>query len=240
MRILYVFPHPDDESFGPAVGIAAQVRQGHDVFLLTLTKGGATKARHALGLSVEQMGELRHKEMLDVEKVLGLAGMTVLDLPDSGLKELDPRQIERPIAGHIKKIRPDVVVTYAVHGISGFHDHLVGHAAVKRVFSELKEEGEVPLKRMAFYTIPEKAAEKASANGWHHLNGSKEDEIDCVIEAAEEDRERALSALDCYVSYQETIQKSGIRDMLGTNAAFEFYRENFTPPIADMCEGLPA
>jgi len=35
MKILYVFPHPDDESFGPARAIAAQVRAGHEVFLLT-------------------------------------------------------------------------------------------------------------------------------------------------------------------------------------------------------------
>ncbi len=36
MRILYIFPHPDDESFGPARAMAAQRRQGHDVYLLTL------------------------------------------------------------------------------------------------------------------------------------------------------------------------------------------------------------
>jgi LmbE family N-acetylglucosaminyl deacetylase len=35
MDILYVYPHPDDESFGPALAIARQVREGHRVFLLT-------------------------------------------------------------------------------------------------------------------------------------------------------------------------------------------------------------
>ena len=39
MRILYVFPHPDDESFGPARAMATQRRQGHEVYLLTLTGG---------------------------------------------------------------------------------------------------------------------------------------------------------------------------------------------------------
>ena len=240
MRILYIFPHPDDESFGPARGIAAQVRQGHEVRLLTLTKGGATKVRHTLGLSVEAMGEVRHKEMLEVERTLGLAGMTVLNLPDSGLKEMDPREIEHPIAEHIERVRPDVVVTYAVHGISGFHDHLVGHAAVKRVFAEMKADGASYLKRLAFYTISEEEAQNASASGWHHLNGSKEDEIDCIIATTPEDKERALAALDCYVTYQETIKKSGIRDSFDTNVSYEFYREDFTPPVADICEGLSA
>ena len=69
MKILYIFPHPDDESFGPAHLMSKQRRDGHDVYLLTLTKGGATKQRHKYGYSIEEMGEIRYKEMLDVEKV---------------------------------------------------------------------------------------------------------------------------------------------------------------------------
>jgi len=128
MKILYIFPHPDDESFGPAPAMSAQLRQGHEVYLLTLTKGEATKQRHKLGVDKEEMGHIRYKEMLCVEKTLGLSGMTVLDLPDSELKHLDPFEIEKSIESHIHKIKPDVIVTYAVHGISGFHDHLVSHA----------------------------------------------------------------------------------------------------------------
>jgi LmbE family N-acetylglucosaminyl deacetylase len=130
MNILYIYPHPDDESFGPAAVMAKHRRLGHDVHLLTLTKGGATKVRHDLGLSIAEMGEVRHKEMLDVEKTLGLSGMRVLDLPDSGLKEMDPRIIEKIVAEEIMRVRPNVLVSYPVHGISGFHDHLVAHAVV--------------------------------------------------------------------------------------------------------------
>ena len=45
MTILYVYPHPDDESFGPAGVMHKQRRDGHAVHLLTLTRGGATKQR---------------------------------------------------------------------------------------------------------------------------------------------------------------------------------------------------
>ena len=45
MKFLYIFPHPDDESFGPTAGMFLQLEQGHEVHLLTLTKGGATKER---------------------------------------------------------------------------------------------------------------------------------------------------------------------------------------------------
>lgn len=140
MTLLYVFPHPDDESFGPAPAIARQRRQGHNVCLLTLTRGGATKERHRYGYTVEQMGEVRHREMQAVAEVLDLTDLTVCDLPDSGLKHMDPRKIENVIRHHLATIQPDVLITYPVHGISGFHDHLVSHAVVKRLFCELRDE----------------------------------------------------------------------------------------------------
>ncbi|PIT92498.1 MAG: hypothetical protein COU08_02200 [Candidatus Harrisonbacteria bacterium CG10_big_fil_rev_8_21_14_0_10_42_17] len=39
-KFLYIFPHPDDESFGPAQAIAKHIEEGDEVHLLTLTKGG--------------------------------------------------------------------------------------------------------------------------------------------------------------------------------------------------------
>ncbi|MEX0944328.1 MAG: PIG-L family deacetylase [Balneolaceae bacterium] len=82
MKILYIFPHPDDESFGPAPAISAQIRKGNEVCLLTLTKGEATKQRFRLGLNKKEMGEVRVKEMYCVKKTLGLSGMSILNLPD--------------------------------------------------------------------------------------------------------------------------------------------------------------
>ena len=234
MRVLYVFAHPDDESFGPARAMSKQRRQGHEVYLLTLTRGGATRQRFKHGLSVQEMGAVRYKEMQDVAKVLDLSGMTVLDLADSGLKELDPREIERVISDEIERLRPQVVVTDAVHGISGFHDHLVAHAVVKRTFVELRERASY-LKRLAFYTIPEEAAAQGEL---FHLSGSKAKEIDCVFAVDEVDIENARRALDCYVTYQETIEKSGIRRDIPRQAMYEIYQEDHDPPLGDLFGGL--
>jgi LmbE family N-acetylglucosaminyl deacetylase len=235
MKILYVFPHPDDESFGPAGAISKQRRQGHEVHLLTLTRGGATKQRHKYGLSVEEMGAVRYKEMLGVAKVLDLSSMKVLDLPDSGLKEMDPREIEKVIAEEVEATRPEVVVTYAVHGISGFHDHIVAHAAVKRVYVSLRDTGSY-LKRLALYTATE---EEAAASEHFHLSASTSEEIDCVIEVDAVDSETANRALDCYTTYLDTIDASGIRDYLDKPVVFEIYRENHHPPLSDLFENLP-
>jgi hypothetical protein len=38
MKILYIFPHPDDESFGVAHVMSKQLREGNEVYLLTLLR----------------------------------------------------------------------------------------------------------------------------------------------------------------------------------------------------------
>ncbi len=233
MNILYIFPHPDDESFGPAPAMAAQKRQGDEVYLLTLTKGEATKQRHRLDVSKAQMGAIRFNEMQCVEKVLDLDGMTVLDLPDSVLKEMDPREIEKPIKEHIENIQPTILVTYAVHGVSGFEDHLVQHAVVKRLFCEMKEKVDY-LKRLAFFTVyQEKEAESK-----FDLKSSKKEEIDCWVEANDEDMQKFYEALDCYETYQQVIEESGVKDVVTKQIPFEFFQEDFDPPVGNLAEGI--
>ena len=237
MRILYVFPHPDDESFGPARAISAQVRAGHVVSWLTLTRGGATKERFKLGYTVDQMGDVRHAEMREMARVLGLADLMVLDFPDSELKELDPRVLEEVICDHVEAVRPDVLVTYPVHGISGFHDHLITHAVVKRVFVELRESGATCPKRLALSTLTEEQANRGS--GVHRLSGSTDREIDCLVTVEDKDMDAFQDALDCYVTYREMIERTGVRESLDPIAAFEFFQESFSPPVADLCDQIP-
>lgn len=236
MRILYIFPHPDDESFGVAHTMNAQLRAGHDVHLLTLTKGGATRQRHRFGYSVEEMGEVRYKEMLEVSKVLALTEMVVLDLPDSGLKEMDPRDIESIVTEHIERVKPDVVVTYAVYGVSGFHDHLVTHAVVKRVFVELRERHPY-LKRLAFQVLSE--TDVPTEPFVYPIQGSKPEEIDCRLELDDIDVEKARQALDCYVSFQAVLEKTGIKAKVHKNPVFEFFQEDFDPNVTDLFASLP-
>ncbi|MFC1651040.1 PIG-L deacetylase family protein [Candidatus Latescibacterota bacterium] len=234
MKILYIFPHPDDESFGPAAAIHSQIENGHSVYLLTLTKGGATKQRHKLGLTVEEMGEIRYLEMLEVQKVLGLSGMTVLDFPDSGLKEIDPRNIENAVRKHVEELRPDIIVSYPVHGISGFHDHIITHSAVKRVFHELRDSGAEYPRRLAFFTLPDSGEPAWTSSGLPRMKLTEEELIDCIIPLSDADILAMKNALSCYPTYKETIEKSGVIETIGTKIYFEIYGEEFSPPLEDL------
>ncbi len=232
-RILYIFPHPDDESFGPARAMAAQRRQGHDVYLLTLTRGEATKVRHKFGWTLEQMGDARYREMLDVSRTLGLTDMRVLNLPDGGLKELDPWTIEQAIGDEILRVQPHVVVTFPIHGISGFHDHIVTHSAVTRVFLELRGADHRWLQRLAFFTL----AVAPPQFPWH-VNVTAAAEIDCIVQATDADMECFHQALDCYVTYADVIADTGIHQVFDRDVHFELFREDHKPPLGDLCDGV--
>ncbi len=239
LKIMYIFPHPDDESFGPAAIIPTQIKNKYEVHLLTLTRGGATKQRFKLNKSIEEMGEIRYKEMLKVKETLGLTGMEVLDLTDSGLKELDPRIIENIVKEKIKELKPNIIVSYPVHGVSGFHDHLVMHAVIKRVFLELKDEGADYLKRLAMLTVPEKGGSPFTENGFR-LKNSEEEVIDCIRILNDDEIENMKKSLSCYETYKSTIKESGVIEKIGDKIYFEFFGEDFMPPVADITENLPS
>lgn len=234
MKALYIYPHPDDESFGPASIMAKQRREGHEIFLLTLTKGGATKQRFKYNYSIEEMGDVRYREMKEVAKVLDLNDMTVLDFPDSGLKDMNPIELENIITNHIQKIQPDVVVSYNVDGISGFQDHLVTHAVVKRTFCALKAKGSEYPKRFAMYTL----RDTGDMGGDFHLKTSGDKEIDCKIIPGEEDKQKAIGALKCYKTYLEVIEKTKVMDHAGQPEYFEFFQENYEPYATDVFQDL--
>jgi len=236
-RILYVYPHPDDESFGPAAVMYDQIREGHEVYLLTLTRGGATKQRFKLNISEVEMGEIRFREMLKVKETLKLNGMLVLDLPDSGLPEMDPREIEKIVKDHIQKIKPDIIVSYPVHGVSGFPDHLVVHAVVKRVFLELKDSGCDYLKRLAFNTVEDKGFSPWQGDMFV-LKQSPPEYIDCIVKLDKDMKQALKDSLSCYETYQSTIAESGVVEKIGDEIPFEFFNENFDPPLNKLTDKL--
>ncbi len=234
-RILYVFPHPDDESFGPGPAIAQQRRFGHEGHLLTLTRGEATSQRDKFGYSKAEMGEVRFQEMQAVARVLDLTDLTVLDFTDGDLAELSPLVLEDAVANHVRSVQPHVVATYAVHGISGHPDHLAVHAVVKRVFCQLRDDGMGNLRRLAFFTL----REQGEPGRPKHLKGSRLEAIDCIVQPGPEDMALGRKALDCYETYEAVIREQKPLEQVREGVFFEFFQEQFSPPLNDLLGDLP-
>jgi hypothetical protein len=108
---------------------------------------------------------------------------------------------------------------------------------VKRAYVELRERAPY-LKRLAFWTI--RAEEATEASELFHLTGSKAEDIDVVVRVEEVDVENQRRALDCYVTYRETIEKAGARRNIPREAVFEIYQEVHDPPLESLLDGWTA
>jgi hypothetical protein len=106
---------------------------------------------------------------------------------------------------------------------------------VKRAYVELRERAPY-LKRLGFWTI--RAEKAAGASELFHLTGSKAEDIDVVMTVDEIDVEKQRQALDCYVTYVETIERAGARRNIPREAVFELYQEAYEPPLGSLVEGL--
>ena len=101
---------------------------------------------------------------------------------------------------------------------------------VKRAYVELRERAPY-LKRLAFWTITEQGTDQSEL---FHLTGSKAEDIDVVMTVDEVDVEKQRRALDCYVTYQETIKQAGVRRNIPREAVFEIYQAEHAPSLKSL------
>jgi len=128
-RLLAVLAHPDDESLGVGGTLARCVAEGVEVFLVTATRGEAGRFRgHRRGEGPhpgpDALAGIREAELRAAAEVLGLREVTVLGYPDQRLDGAEPREAIGRIAAEVRRIRPDVVVTFGPDGAYGHPDHI--------------------------------------------------------------------------------------------------------------------
>jgi LmbE family N-acetylglucosaminyl deacetylase len=128
-RLLAILAHPDDESLGLGGILARYASEGVETFVVTATLGQSGRFR---GLRPDDprhpgrvaLAEIRERELRAAAAVLGVRDLSVLDYLDQQLDRVDPREIVRRLAGHIRRIRPQVVVTFGPDGAYGHPDHI--------------------------------------------------------------------------------------------------------------------
>lgn len=237
MKIMYIFPHPDDESFGPAGAIDKQIKEGNEVILLTLTKGGATKVRHQLGLSIKEMGAVRVEEMQKVQKTLGISEMTILDYQDGGLAKVNPLKLELEIRKWLQQYEPDVVITYPVHGGSGHHDHIALHHIIKRLYFE-KADSLHFWKRLAYFTVIDTGLPMFLEGGIPRVTWSKKEDIMVTEKLNGANIAKMKEALLCYDTYQEMVKTTNVIDRIGDTTYFELEHETHPKMLSSITQSI--
>lgn len=130
LRLLAILAHPDDESLGVGGILATYAAEGIETFVLTATRGQAGRYRGVReGEGPEHPGRAalarqREAELRAAAAVLGVRELTLLDYEDGALDQVAPVAAVRRIAREIRRIRPQVVVTFAPDGGYGHPDHI--------------------------------------------------------------------------------------------------------------------
>ena len=104
-RVLCVVAHPDDMEYGGSAAVAEWTARGVEVSYLLLTAGEAG----IRDMDPAECGPLRAAEQREACDVVGVSGLTILDLPD-GLVEHSLETRAR-IAHEIRRVRPDAIIT---------------------------------------------------------------------------------------------------------------------------------
>lgn len=143
--MLAVVAHPDDETFGMGGTLALYARRGVDVHVVCATRGevgGAPPDRKGFS----SVGAMREEELRCAAGALGLAGVHFLGYRDSGMAgspdNTHPQafaaaplaDVAREIARHIRRLRPQVVVTFDPIGGYGHPDHIAANRGTAEGF----------------------------------------------------------------------------------------------------------
>lgn len=125
LKLLAVFPHPDDETLGMGSTLARYAAEGVQVYLVCATRGErGWIASEGPNPGLEELGRIREAELRCAAEQLGIHEVSFLEYSDSDVDQADPEEIIGKLVGHIRRIKPQVVVTFAPDGAYGHPDHI--------------------------------------------------------------------------------------------------------------------
>lgn len=160
--LLTVLAHPDDETFGTGGTLAYYARKDVDVYLVCATRGEVGEVEPKMLEGYASIGELREYELRCAAKHLGLKEVFFLDFRDSGMEgspdnhhpqalaAADIDSVAAKVAYYIRKLHPQVVITFDPVGGYMHPDHIAIHNATVRAFHASGDENQYPSDLPAF------------------------------------------------------------------------------------------
>ena len=216
-RVLAIFAHPDDESFGPGGTLAKFAAAGAEISLLTATRGEGSTLGLADAGGPDALGELREEELSCAVRTLGIQSVEILGYPDTLLNEVPPEELSARFADAIRHARPDLVLTFGPGGITGNPDHI---AATEAVVLAVRDFEPGPPELWQWVIQEEVAAELRRISGAPFVGAAPKD-ITTVVDISEySDRQRM--AIDCHKS-QSMPMPAVLRERLQIQRGSEFF-----------------
>lgn len=125
MKLLAVFAHPDDESMGMGGTLAKYSAEGVETHLVCASRGeGGWSGPEEQDPGPQRVGEIRTKELENAAAILGMKSLSFLGYRDGEVDRAVPVEIIGKIVTHIRRIQPQVIVTFPPDGGYGHPDHI--------------------------------------------------------------------------------------------------------------------
>ena len=135
LTLATVLAHPDDETFGTGGTLIRYAREGVLVHSLCLTEGekGWAGVDDKI-IPRDLVGPTRARELAEAGRRMDLASVTCLRYPDGGLADVNGDWVVRDIVRWLRRVRPDVVITWGPDGGYGHPDHIAaGELALRAI-----------------------------------------------------------------------------------------------------------
>lgn len=193
-RLLAIFAHPDDEAFRCGGSLALLAQQGVQVHVLTFTRGQAGSCGQPPVCTRENLGVVRTAELQCSCRALGLEPPLVLDYEDGRLAEVAQEEGVAQITSRIQSIRPQVLLTWPLHGLSGHPDHIAVSQWTSTAYQQAVEAGIDDLAALYHLAVPDSIARELGMKQLHTL---PDEDVTLTVDV-ERVWEQKIAAIDCH------------------------------------------
>ena len=210
--VVVAVAHPDDESIAMGATLARLTRDGVAVHVLVMTAGEA--ALDHVGIHLPDLAQRRRDEVAAATDVLGVAGLTVLGLPDGGLAQ-HAEQMEAAIGAALTEHGARCVVSL------WRHDPHPDHQAVGRAAVAAAARAGAGAAEFALWTT-------------HWTDPAEVRDEVVLVDAGEQAALLKQQALTCYVSQREPLVE-GLDPILPADVLtwpHEYVVRPSSPPVA--------
>ena len=192
-----VLAHPDDESVGCAGALALAHAAGRTTRLLVATRGEAGTPD---GSDDPGFADTREAELICAARSIGLDEVSVLEgYPDGGIAERPFDVLVDEIATWLASRRPQAVITFGPHGVTGHPDHVVIGNATRWAVERLAETGIAPNAVYVISPIYEPDGNRYDLSA-EELGATHRIDITDVVD-------RKIAALACHASQADAAER---------------------------------
>lgn len=210
MKVIFVFAHPDDESFSSGGTIAMLSKKGVTIKLITATKGEAGQIGSPPVCKKEELGKCRELELKKAAKILGISEIFFLKYKDGELPKISIKVLGEEVFEILKKENPDVVITFNREGGSKHPDHIRISKVTTFAFQKYIEVAKKHVK-LYFNAVPRTLVRKLEKDGMAYtafgkVNGTPNHLISTVIDI-EDTIEIKIKALKAHKSQRQDWER---------------------------------